>query len=147
VGRLVADDKHAGRFRDELVTAVAEMIKDRWKPQPVPVWLTAVPSHTHPDLVSDFALRLAERLGIPFKPVINKVRSNQAQKLQQNRFHQCNNLDGVFTIADTIPKGPVLLIDDIVDSGWTMTVLAALLRRAGSGPVWPVALATTTSGD
>ena len=146
-GRLVADDKHAGRFRDELVTAVAEMIRDRWKPQPAPTWLTSVPSHTHPDLVPGFALRLAECLGIPFIPAITKVRSNQPQKIQQNRFHQCHNLDGVFTIADTIPKGPVLLIDDIVDSGWTMTVLAALLCRAGSGPVWPVVLATTNSGD
>ena len=146
-GKIVAEDKLAGNFRDELVNAVAEMIKDRWQPQPVPTWLTSVPSRTHPDLVPGFALRLAERLGLPFIPAITKVCSNQPQKIQQNRFHQCHNLDGVFTIADTIPKGPVLLIDDLVDSGWTLTVLAALLRRAGSGPVWPVALATTKSGD
>jgi ATP-dependent DNA helicase RecQ len=36
---------------------------------------------------------------------------------------------------------PVLLVDDIVDSGWTMTLAAALLRRHGSGPVYPFALA------
>ena len=123
------------------------MIMDRWKPLPAPAWLTCVPSHKHPTLVPDFALRLANRLGIPFVPAITKVKSNQPQKLQQNRYHQCNNLDGVFTIADNIPGGPVLLIDDIVDSCWTLTVLAALLREAGSGKVWPVALATTNSGD
>jgi ATP-dependent DNA helicase RecQ len=50
-------------------------------------------------------------------------------------------------VIDNIPSGPVLLIDDVVDSGWTMTVIAALLRRAGSGAVWPVALATTSAGD
>lgn len=146
-GQIVADDKHSGRFRDELVGAVAEMIKVRWKPYPKPTWLTCVPSHKHPDLVPDVAQRIAERIGIPFIPVITKIRSNQPQKLQQNRYHQCNNLDGVFTIADNVPDGPVFLIDDIVDSCWTMTVLAAILRKSGSGKVWPVALATTNSGD
>jgi ATP-dependent DNA helicase RecQ len=41
----------------------------------------------------------------------------------------------------------VLLVDDVVDSGWTLTVLAALLRQAGSGPVLPLALASTAVGD
>ena len=44
-------------------------------------------------------------------------------------------------------SGPVLLVDDIIDSGWTMTVIAALLRQAGSDEVYPVALATTRPGD
>lgn len=145
-GQMVADDKRAGRFRDELVEAVVEMVSERWKPAPQPTWVTCIPSHNHPVLVPDFSKRLAKRLGLPFTPVVSKVRNNQPQKLQQNRFHQCRNLDGVFTITGEIPSGPVLLIDDMVDSAWTMTVVAALLRRAGSGPVWPVALATTSSG-
>jgi ATP-dependent DNA helicase RecQ len=41
-------------------------------------------------------------------------------------------------------EGPVLLVDDIVDSRWTMTVVAALLRQAGCGPVYPLALADTS---
>jgi ATP-dependent DNA helicase RecQ len=41
----------------------------------------------------------------------------------------------------------VLLIDDMVDSKWTFTVAAALLRRAGSGPVHPFALADSSSED
>ena len=145
-GGLVAHDKHACHFRDELVDAVAEMIRDRWQPDPAPQWITCVPSNRHPTLVSDFAKRLAQRLGLPFVDVINKVRTNEPQKMQQNRFHQCRNLDGVFDIDKDIPAGPVLLIDDIIDSGWTMTVLAALLRQKGSGPVFPVALASTSGG-
>jgi len=35
----------------------------------------------------------------------------------------------------------VLLIDDVVDSRWTLTVAAVLLREHGSGPVYPFALA------
>jgi ATP-dependent DNA helicase RecQ len=146
-GRLVADDKHANRFRDELIQAVAEMIRDRWQPEPPPVWVTFVPSRNHPALVSDFARRLAERLALPFVVAVSKVGDNEPQKLQQNRYHQCRNLDGVFAVAPKIPGGSVLLVDDVVDSCWTMTVIAALLRRAGSGPVWPVALATTSVGD
>ncbi len=39
--------------------------------------------------------------------------------------------------------GPVLLVDDLVDSGWTITIVAALLREAGASGVLPLALATT----
>jgi ATP-dependent DNA helicase RecQ len=146
-GRLVAEDKRAGHFRDELVDAMAEMIQQRWRPQPAPTWVTCIPSRNHPTLVPDFARRLAARLRLPFVPVVSKCRDNEPQKFQQNRYHQCHNLDGVFAMADAVPSGPVLLVDDMVDSTWTLTVVAALLRQAGSGPVWPTALATTGVGD
>ena len=63
----------------------------------------------------------------------------------QNTQFQCKNLDGAFAIQplDRDTSGPVLLVDDAVDSRWTMTVIAALLQQAGSGPVYPVALAST----
>jgi len=38
-------------------------------------------------------------------------------------------------------------VDDVIDSGWTMTVIAALLRINKSGPVFPFALAKATAGD
>lgn len=145
-GGLVADDKHAGYFRDELVEAVAEMIEQRWQPDPAPQWVTCVPSIIHPRLVPDFAQRLAMRLGLPFVDAIHKIVDNEPQKKQKNRFHQCRNLDGVFEISENIPETSVLLVDDVIDSGWTVTVLAALLRRAGSDSVYPVALASTSTG-
>ena len=37
--------------------------------------------------------------------------------------------------------GPVLLVDDLVDSRWTVTVAGALLRSAGAPGVLPFALA------
>ena len=145
-GGAVAADKHAGHFRDELVGAVAEMIQQRWRPTPLPEWVTCVPSRNHPTLVLDFARRLADRLGLPFVEAITKARDNEPQKMQQNRYHQCKNLDGAFMVVEEILRGPLFLVDDVVDSGWTMTVLAALLRQAGSGSVFPVALATTSTG-
>ena len=145
-GQLVADDKHSGHFRDELIDAVVEMIRDRWQPTPAPVWITCVPSSNHPALVPDFAHRLANALALPFLPIVIKIKDNEAQKLQQNRFHQCQNLDGVFGVEGDVLDGAVLLVDDVVDSGWTLTVIAALLRQGGSGLVWPLALTTSSLG-
>jgi ATP-dependent DNA helicase RecQ len=146
-GGLVDFDKHAGHFLEELVEAVAEMMAQRWQPEPAPQWVTCVPSINHPTLVPDFALRLANRLGILFVDAIHKLLDNEPQKYQQNRFHQCRNLDGVFEISGEVPETPVLLVDDVIDSGWTVTVLVALLRQAGSGPVYPVTLASTSTGN
>ncbi len=146
-GGLVAEDKHAGHFRGELVKAVVDMIEQRWRPDPAPGWVTCVPSLKHPELVPDFARRLAARLGLSFVDAIHKKIDNEPQKNQQNRFHQCRNLDGVFELSRGVPDAPVLLVDDVIDSGWTVTVLAALLQQAGSGAVYPVALASTSTGD
>ena len=145
-GQLVEQGKKAGRFSDELVDAVAEMLRERWQPSPRPEWVTCVPSRAGRNAVPDYARRLAAVLQLPFQPVVAKVKDNQPQKEQQNRFHQCRNLDGAFAVQENVREEPALLVDDIVDSGWTLTVIAALLRRAGSGAVWPLALATTKMG-
>lgn len=144
-GDLAADGKERSHFDDALVSAMAEMIRARWQPDPKPTWMCCVPSLGHPTLVPDFARRLATALGIPFVECVSKVGQNEPQKWQYNRFHQCRNLDGVFAVGEGIPSGPVLLVDDMIDSGWTMTVIAALLRRAGSGPVYPLAISSTAS--
>ncbi|MCL1124683.1 RecQ family ATP-dependent DNA helicase [Shewanella surugensis] len=146
-GHMVADNKHAGRFIDELVEAMVEMVQQRWQLNPAPEWICCVPSRNHPELVPDFARRLAVRLGLPFVDAVSKVKDNQQQKGQQNRFHQCRNLDGAFAVNQDIPTTPVLLVDDIVDSGWTLTAISALLQQAGSGVVYPVALASSSVKD
>jgi ATP-dependent DNA helicase RecQ len=145
-GQLVIEDKHNNLFRDEVVDAMVEMIQDRWTPSPPLEWVTCVPSNYHPNLVPDMARSLASKLGLPFIEAIIKVYDNEPQKNQNNRFFQCQNLDGAFEINGEISDGPVLLVDDVVASGWTMAILAALLRNEGSGPVYPVALASTGVG-
>ncbi|CSQ28058.1 ATP-dependent DNA helicase RecQ [Shigella sonnei] len=143
-GKQVAQEKKTGRFSDELVEACAEMVRQRWNPHPEPTWVCCVPSLKHLDLVPDFARRLAAKLGLPFIDAIEKVVDNPPQKMQQNRFHQCQNLDGAFVITPPLMPGPALLVDDIVDSAWTLTVLTALLRQAGCPTVYPLALASTS---
>lgn len=60
----------------------------------------------------------------------------------RNSSQQAQNLDGVFEVSSWEGMvGSVFLIDDMVDSRWTFTVVAALLRQSGSGKVFPLALA------
>ena len=83
---------------------------------------------------------------MPFRAVIEKSRETEPQKHMENRFHQCHNLDGAFVIPDGADvDGPVLLVDDVVDSAWTLTLAAALLKQAGADAVFPFALATTAA--
>lgn len=59
----------------------------------------------------------------------------------ENAAQQARNIDGSLAIsAKRLPVGPVLLVDDMVDSRWTLTVAAWLLRSQGSGEVLPLAL-------
>lgn len=147
-GREVAECKYdKGRFTDELVKASATLIRDRWKPDPFPQWLTCVPSQRRPLLVADFARRLAQHLGIPFLTVIEKTRETEPQKHMENSAQQVRNMLEAFSVSRDILAAPVILVDDVIDSGWTMTIIAALLRLNGSGPVFPFALARATAGD
>jgi ATP-dependent DNA helicase RecQ len=141
---MIWSGKRQGRFDDTVVDAAVTMIRDHWQPSPSPAWVTCVSSLRHPTLVPDFAERLADRLGLPFADIVRKTRETEPQKLQENSVHQSRNLDGVFEIAGTVTDGPVLLVDDMVDSGWTLSIVAMLLRQAGSGPVLPFALVSTT---
>lgn len=145
-GKLVAEGKRNNHFSDELVNAMAEMIR-QWNPVSQPTWVTCVPSLNHRTLVPDFAQRLARKLNIPFYEVITKVSHNNPQKTMQNSYHQCHNLDGAFNIENIQSTDAVFLVDDIVDSRWTFTVLAALLRRSGINAVLPIALTSTANGS
>ncbi|WKL26693.1 hypothetical protein Q1M64_18425 [Sinorhizobium meliloti] len=49
-----------------------------------------------------------------------------------NSTQQARNIDGSLTInTQPVPPLPVLLVDDMVDSRWTLTVSAWLLRKNG----------------
>lgn len=141
-GPAVARGKYeTGTFADELVEAAARLVRDRWKPDPAPEWICAVPSLNRPEMVPGFARRLALRLGLPFAPVLRKTRPTPPQKEMQNSVQQVRNLLGAFAVEGAVPRGPMLLVDDVVDSGWTLTLLAVMLQQHGSGPVYPCALA------
>jgi len=146
-GQLVRRGKYQdGRFADELVTACAALVNS-WGPTPAPQWVTCIPSLRHPNLVPDFAQRLAAALNLPFHSVLEKTDERPAQKGMANSSQQARNVDGALAVRGQVPTGPVLLIDDMVDSKWTLTVAAYLLTSNGSGQVYPLALASTSKSD
>lgn len=143
-GGLVRQGKyHDRRFSEDLVQACVKMLQE-WAPSPGPTWVTCVPSLRHPDLVPDFAMRLATALGLPFHAVLAKTDNRPEQKTMANSTQQARNIDGSLALnGEPVQSGPVLLVDDMVDSRWTLTVSAWLLRKNGSGVVWPLALSQT----
>jgi ATP-dependent DNA helicase RecQ len=48
------------------------------------------------------------------------------------------------TDAILAADGPVLLVDDLADTGWTLTMAARVVRAAGATEVLPFALASTS---
>ena len=67
---------------------------------------------------------------------------NSAQRVQAIRTTLA--MPAALGAAVAAAGGPVLLVDDRVDTGWTMTLGAAMLRHAGAPAVLPLALAVTS---
>lgn len=141
MAKLVRSGKQIeNHFDDRLVAESAKLIR-AWGPSPAPTWIAWVPSGRSPTLVKEFAHRLAAALAIPAIEAIEKVEANAQQKLMQNSAQQARNIVAAFSVSSDMPAGPVLLIDDMVDSRWTFTVVGRLLRLAGVEAVYPFALA------
>jgi len=140
-GELVRQGKYRdNRFADELIDACTTLVHN-WNLQPAPTWVTCIPSRRHPDLVPSFARRLAASLNLPFYLVLGKTDDRPQQKAMANSSQQARNVDGSLAIVvKSIPEGPVLLVDDMVDSRWTLTIAAWLLRSHGCSVVFPLAL-------
>jgi ATP-dependent DNA helicase RecQ len=76
---------------------------------------------------------------------VAKIRETERQRSMMNSWQQSHNLDDAFGIVrEQVLRGPVLLIDDVVDSRWSLTVIGALLRQRGAWPVFPLTLASAS---
>jgi ATP-dependent DNA helicase RecQ len=129
---VVAAGRRAGAFDGELVDAAAEVVR-AWR---APIeWVTAVPSPATPE----FAARLADALGLPFVPAIERVAQRPPQREMANSAQQVANVRGAFAVGD-VPAGTALLVDDVRFSGWTLAMVAGQLRRRGVAAVYPLAL-------
>jgi ATP-dependent DNA helicase RecQ len=105
-----------------------------------PVGVVGMGSRTRPHQLAHLARRIAEIGRLPLLGTATPVGPRPAPSA-----NSAQRLAGVWDAA-TVPDlsgvgGPVLLVDDVVDSGWTATVVARLLRRAGAPAVLPFALA------
>ncbi|MBG0567861.1 RecQ family ATP-dependent DNA helicase [Actinoplanes aureus] len=134
----------------ELAGAVVEVLKawahgdDAWRQRPVAV--VAVGSRRHPQLIHS----LAEHISVIGRlPLLGALSSDRMSETGQrgNSAQRVRTLHDAFTVPPEVAgqlaalSGPVLLVDDLVDSGWTMSLAGRALRRAGAAAVLPLALA------
>ncbi|MCW3812853.1 DEAD/DEAH box helicase [Micromonospora sp. DR5-3] len=148
---LVGPDAADGPVPDDVAAAVVEVLKawahgdDPWPRRPVAV--VAVDSRTHPALVGSLAERIATVGRLPLLGRVARTGPSGSAGPRGNSAQRVRALHDAFALPDELADalaglaGPVLLVDDLVDSGWTMTMVARLLRRAGAPEVLPLALA------
>ncbi|WNI18404.1 RecQ family ATP-dependent DNA helicase [Actinacidiphila sp. ITFR-21] len=156
---IVSAQATDGPVPDDVLAAVVRVLAD-WARSPDgwagdsaeavarPVGVVTMPSRTRPQLIGSLAGGLARvgRLpllgGLAYTPQADDQgahRSNSAQRLRA--------LVASFTVPPELAgslagaPGPVLLVDDYSDSGWTLAVGARLLRQAGADQVLPLVLA------
>ncbi|MFI6877142.1 RecQ family ATP-dependent DNA helicase [Streptomyces sp. NPDC050400] len=148
-----------GPVPDDVARAVVEVLADWAKgpggwasgaadAQPRPVGVVTMASHTRPQLIKTLGAGIAQVGRMPLLGRVDYVpdsdtahipRSNSAQRLRA--------LDGTLTLSAELVEelvradGPVLLVDDFTETGWTMAMAARLLRRAGAKGVLPLVLA------
>lgn len=148
-GLEVAQGKYTdGRFSDDLVHGAVSAIRERWGARPPMEWVTAIPSASRGRLVGDFAARLAGELGLPLVECLTALVDGEPQKAMLNSVQQLRNVHHKLAVDEpAVRPSAVLLVDDVVDSRWTLTYAGRLLRTSGSGPVYPFALAVATHRD
>jgi ATP-dependent DNA helicase RecQ len=127
---------------DDVIKACVEVLAG-WDWAERPAGVVHIGSRRRPSLVADLAGRLADigRLtdlgGLPHVGQSSTGRSNSALRLRA----VWDAYELPHTLTAQLGGQPLLLVDDLVHTGWTCTVVTRLLRRAGAGRVFPFALA------
>jgi ATP-dependent DNA helicase RecQ len=148
----------AGRSDQEipapLTGALVEVLKqwagEGWSGAGRPTGIVTIASRSRPSLVGSTARRIGEIGRLPLLGAVDRVTdgpgagpSNSAWRLRAVHDAFAVGPDLAAALKDgRAPGEPLLLIDDFTDSGWTLTVVAHLLRQSGAGPVLPLVLAT-----
>ncbi|SMQ19429.1 ATP-dependent DNA helicase, RecQ-like [Streptomyces sp. Ag82_O1-12] len=154
---LLAPQAPDGPVPDDVAKAVVDVLADwargpgGWVPGapesgPRPAGVVTVASRTRPQLINSLGARIAEVGRLPLLGAVEYTgdgfpgsRSNSAQRLKA--------LDGALAVPPALAsalaeaQGPVLLVDDYTETGWTLAVAARMLRRSGAQGVLPLVLA------
>jgi ATP-dependent DNA helicase RecQ len=147
---LLADETPDDPVSDQLTDAVVQVLASwHWEQRPAAV--VTLPSRTRPLLIASLGQRIARIGQLPYLGSLGYAssdgpgprRHNSAQRLR-SLWHAFSVPDGLQDTIASNRTGPVLLVDDRIETGWTMTVAARLLREAGTPAVLPLALAVTT---
>jgi len=142
-GKMVVHDKYqADKYSEELIEKSVSILKNQINQLAITA-ITNVPS-CRSKKVDHFALEVANRLGLQYLDLFEKLKSPQ-QKEMENSFHQAKNALNSIKLKSNIPISEnVILIDDIVDSRWTLTVCGWFLKNSGANVVFPFCLADSS---
>jgi ATP-dependent DNA helicase RecQ len=137
----------------QAMTAACIRVLAEWKWEERPVAVVAMPSRTHPLLIDSVAHALAQVGRLPYLGTLEPAGGgptgtsggNSAYRLAAVWERFAVGIDLAAALTTAAPDGcagrPVLLIDDVADSRWTLTVAGRALRQAGAGSVLPFTLA------
>jgi ATP-dependent DNA helicase RecQ len=162
---VLAPGEPDGPVPADLVDAVVKVLA-AWDWAERPAAVVALPSRSRPELVASLADRIAAIGRLPQAgaldytgdrgPVSDDGQPDGAQHdnaqhngAQNNSAQRLRAVWQELTLPEPVAKaavaagGPVLLVDDRIETGWTMTVAAKLLRDAGVPAVLPLALASS----
>jgi len=149
--RVTAPESPDAPIPTELADAVVEILKawahgeDAWPQRPAAV--VEVASRRHPQLVHSLAEHIARVGRLPLLGAVRSAAATDAGAARGNSAQRVRALHDAFTVPPELAagladlSGPVLLVDDLVESGWTMSLAGRSLRRAGAQGVMPLALA------
>ncbi|MHB8097259.1 MAG: RecQ family ATP-dependent DNA helicase [Erysipelotrichaceae bacterium] len=142
-GQMVSHDKyHASGYREELISKSVQVLQSYVKINKI-THITIVPSFRNTK-VNQFAKEIAKRLNLQYVELFSKRESPEQKKMQNSYFQAKNVIESVFLTKDLVVPKHILLVDDIVDSRWTLTVCGWLLKQAGAVVVVPYCLADSS---
>ncbi|MGW3253230.1 RecQ family ATP-dependent DNA helicase [Streptomyces fungicidicus] len=155
---MLAPHAPDGPVPDDVARAVVGVLADwakgpgGWAPgvadaQPRPVGVVTLASRSRPRLISSLGASIAEIGRLPLLGSVEYAGGEAPSASRSNSAQRLKALDGALTVPDDLAaalaeaRGPVLLVDDFTETGWTLAVAARLLRRAGAQGVLPLVLA------
>ncbi|MBX7470012.1 MULTISPECIES: RecQ family ATP-dependent DNA helicase [unclassified Streptomyces] len=156
---MLAPGAPDGPVPDDVVQAVVSVLADWAKGRggwasggpdapSRPAGVVTLPSRTRPALVSSLGARIAEIGRMPLLGSLEYAPGPAGERIaQSNSAQRVRALHHAFVVPDALSAalsetgGPVLLVDDASDTGWTLAVAARLLRRSGAEGVFPLVLA------
>jgi ATP-dependent DNA helicase RecQ len=140
------DEPVTGQVVDAVIKVLAA-----WDWDERPTGIVTLPSRTRPVLIATLGERIASVGRLPYLGSLAYTSLDGPGPRRHNSAQRLAALWSALTVPGTVrdameggKPGPVLLIDDRVETGWTMTVAAKLLREAGAPAVLPLALAVAT---
>ena len=131
---------------EPVLTAVVDVLRS-WPWAQRPVAVVSMPSRTRPALVRSIASGVASIGRLPYAGELSLVEGGPTGEPGGSSAFRLAGVWGRLDVGAELRaaladlRGPVLLVDDLAASRWTLAVAARALREAGAAGVLPLVLA------